>query len=111
MRVLPEQAPVCWQWRTMSRAHLRGQSEQAESRPRCSSASTSEPKPRPRASMQRTDSGLSSYRTTLNQRDTVTDGEEKANLLKICHKRCAERTLRVLEKNGGIFIKLGQHLV
>lgn len=32
-------------------------------------------------------------------------------MLKACHKRCAERTLRVLEKNGGIFIKLGQHLV
>lgn len=32
-------------------------------------------------------------------------------MLKACHKRCAERTLKVLEKNGGIFIKLGQHLV
>lgn len=32
-------------------------------------------------------------------------------MLKSCHKRCAERTLKVLEKNGGIFIKLGQHLV
>lgn len=31
-------------------------------------------------------------------------------VLKACHKRCAERTLRVLEKNGSIFIKLGQHL-
>ena len=30
--------------------------------------------------------------------------------LKACHKRCAERTLRVLERNGSIFIKLGQHL-
>ena len=27
-----------------------------------------------------------------------------------CHRRCAERTLKVLEKNGSIFIKLGQHL-
>ena len=27
-----------------------------------------------------------------------------------CHKRCAERTLKVLEQNGSIFIKLGQHL-
>lgn len=32
-------------------------------------------------------------------------------MLRACHKRCAERTLKVLEKNGGIFIKLGQHLV
>ena len=31
-------------------------------------------------------------------------------LLKACHKRCAERTLVVLEKNGSIFVKLGQHL-
>lgn len=30
--------------------------------------------------------------------------------MRACHKRCAERTLRVLEKNGSIFIKLGQHL-
>lgn len=52
-----------------------------------------------------------SYRTTLNQRDKITDDEEKSTLLKSCHKRCAERTLVVLENNGGIFIKLGQHLV
>lgn len=32
-------------------------------------------------------------------------------MLAACHERCARRTLRVLEKNGGIFIKLGQHLV
>ena len=31
-------------------------------------------------------------------------------MLKACHKRCAERTLRAIEKNGSIFIKLGQHL-
>lgn len=30
--------------------------------------------------------------------------------LKGCHQRCADRTLRVLEQNGSIFIKLGQHL-
>lgn len=51
-----------------------------------------------------------SYRATLNQRDNITDDDEKDTLLKACHKRCAKRTLRVLEKNGGIFIKLGQHL-
>lgn len=27
-----------------------------------------------------------------------------------CHKRCANRTLQTMEKNGSIFIKLGQHL-
>ncbi|KAJ4395899.1 hypothetical protein N0V93_000115 [Gnomoniopsis smithogilvyi] len=53
---------------------------------------------------------INDYRTTLNSRETSTDAEEKDTLLKSCHKRCAERTLRVLEKNGGIFIKLGQHL-
>ncbi|KAJ6169524.1 hypothetical protein N7497_002367 [Penicillium chrysogenum] len=36
--------------------------------------------------------------------------EEQNALISACHKRCAERTLRVLEKNGSIFIKLGQHL-
>jgi len=37
-------------------------------------------------------------------------GEEWPLILKACHKRCAERTLKVLEQNGSIFIKLGQHL-
>lgn len=55
--------------------------------------------------------GVLSYRTTLNSRDAVDDLREKDEMLKACHKRCAERTLKVLEKNGGIFIKLGQHLV
>jgi len=31
-------------------------------------------------------------------------------MLKACHKRCAERTLEAMEKNGSVFIKLGQHL-
>jgi len=53
----------------------------------------------------------SSYRTTLSQRENVQDAEESNRLLKACHKRCADRTLKVLEKSGGIFIKLGQHLV
>ena len=52
-----------------------------------------------------------SYRTTLNQRDTLEDADEREHVLKACHKRCADRTLKVLETNGGIFIKLGQHLV
>lgn len=52
-----------------------------------------------------------SYRTTLNTKSTIDDEEEQDQMLKACHKRCAERTLKVLEKNGGIFIKLGQHLV
>jgi aarF domain-containing kinase len=38
------------------------------------------------------------------------DPEQDARSLKDCHKRCADRTLKVLEQNGSIFIKLGQHL-
>jgi aarF domain-containing kinase len=49
-----------------------------------------------------------SYRVTLNKE--AASPEERDALIKACHKRCAERTLRVLEKNGSIFIKLGQHL-
>lgn len=49
-----------------------------------------------------------SYRTTLNSKSE--HGEQWPLILKACHKRCAERTLKVLEQNGSIFIKLGQHL-
>lgn len=44
----------------------------------------------------------------MNKKDL--SPEEYADQLRACHKRCAERTLRVLEQNGSIFIKLGQHL-
>lgn len=54
---------------------------------------------------------MGSYRVTLNQNEKIEDEGEKTKALKVCHKRCADRTLKVLEKNGGIFIKLGQHLV
>ncbi|KAF2184443.1 ABC1-domain-containing protein [Zopfia rhizophila CBS 207.26] len=49
---------------------------------------------------------INDYRTTL-KRDEEEDYED---LLKACHLRCAKRTLVTLEKNGSIFIKLGQHL-
>ncbi|KAI9652740.1 MAG: hypothetical protein M1821_007814 [Bathelium mastoideum] len=51
---------------------------------------------------------INDYRVTLGIREK--EGDENDMLLKTCHKRCAERTLSVLEKNGSIFIKLGQHL-
>lgn len=51
---------------------------------------------------------INDYRRTLNEQSD--DAAEQTTLLKACHKRCAVRTLRVLEKNGSIFIKLGQHL-
>lgn len=54
---------------------------------------------------------MGSYRTTLNARAVMTDEGEQNSVLNACHQRCADRTLKVLEKNGGIFIKLGQHLV
>ncbi|KAI6781687.1 ABC1 family protein-like protein [Emericellopsis cladophorae] len=53
---------------------------------------------------------INDYRTTLNTREVTSDETEKDVLLKACHQRCADRTLKVLEKNGGIYIKLGQHL-
>ncbi|KAL1304790.1 hypothetical protein AAFC00_003722 [Neodothiora populina] len=52
---------------------------------------------------------INDYRRTLGSHDKHTEEEYQA-LLKACHKRCAERTLVVLEKNGSIFVKLGQHL-
>ncbi|KAL2430429.1 ABC1 family protein MCP2 [Exophiala dermatitidis] len=51
---------------------------------------------------------INDYRVTLKQQ--LDDPEQESAILKACHKRCAERTLKVLEKNGSIFIKLGQHL-
>ncbi|KAH6655662.1 ABC1 family protein [Truncatella angustata] len=53
---------------------------------------------------------ISEYRTTLKKREKIQDAEESDSILRKCHKRCAVRTLKVLEKNGGIYIKLGQHL-
>ncbi|RAH74595.1 ABC1 kinase family protein [Aspergillus aculeatinus CBS 121060] len=51
---------------------------------------------------------INDYRVTLKQ-ETSTPGE-RDQAIRACHKRCADRTLRVLEQNGSIFIKLGQHL-
>ncbi|KAI9054185.1 hypothetical protein LZ554_001356 [Drepanopeziza brunnea f. sp. 'monogermtubi'] len=53
---------------------------------------------------------INDYRVTLNQNEKTDNEEEKNFSLKACHQRCADRTLSVLEKNGSIFIKLGQHL-
>ncbi|KAF2722468.1 ABC1-domain-containing protein [Polychaeton citri CBS 116435] len=46
------------------------------------------------------------YRNVLKKHDDPNYDQ----LLATCHKRCAERTLHAMEKNGSIFIKLGQHL-
>ncbi|KAG5992426.1 hypothetical protein E4U54_003648 [Claviceps lovelessii] len=53
---------------------------------------------------------INDYRTTLNAMAAIEGEEEQNKALRACHKRCAERTLKAMEKNGGIFIKLGQHL-
>ncbi|MCJ1400784.1 hypothetical protein MMC11_003992 [Xylographa trunciseda] len=50
---------------------------------------------------------VNDYRVALKETGTE---DEQAAALKACHKRCAERVLRVCEQNGSIFIKLGQHL-
>ncbi|KAF1358305.1 ABC1-domain-containing protein [Lizonia empirigonia] len=49
---------------------------------------------------------IKDYRDTLRH-DADADYQDQ---LKACHLRCAKRTLRTLESNGSIFIKLGQHL-
>ncbi|KAF2479923.1 ABC1 family protein-like protein [Neohortaea acidophila] len=49
---------------------------------------------------------VNDYRVVLKKSEDPNYDE----LLKACHKRCAERTLEAMKKNGSIFIKLGQHL-
>ena len=49
---------------------------------------------------------VSDYYRTLKKGD---DPDFKA-ILSACHTRCANRALEAMEKNGSIFIKLGQHL-
>lgn len=57
------------------------------------------------------------YRMTLRrqrqrqrQQDAENSGGVEEGEMSECHLRCARRTLKVFEKNGGIYIKLGQHL-
>ncbi|KAL8727386.1 MAG: hypothetical protein Q9166_006058 [cf. Caloplaca sp. 2 TL-2023] len=51
---------------------------------------------------------IKDYHAVLKRNDS--DEDNRQSELKACHQRCADRTLRVLEQNGSIFIKLGQHL-
>ncbi|CAK9441766.1 uncharacterized protein LODBEIA_P56340 [Lodderomyces beijingensis] len=48
------------------------------------------------------------YKDTLDK--SYSTDEERTEALSTTHKKAAEITLRALEKNGGIYIKLGQHL-
>jgi aarF domain-containing kinase len=49
------------------------------------------------------------YRRTMKRQAEV-GGEEGLREMSLCHTRCAQRALNVFERNGGIYIKLGQHL-
>jgi aarF domain-containing kinase len=49
-----------------------------------------------------------SYQVTLRRKEE--GGDDWQAILRACHKRCSERTLKAMEQNGSIFIKLGQHL-
>ena len=49
---------------------------------------------------------VNDYLSTLKK----TEDSGYDELLSQCHKRCAVRTFVAMEKNGSIFIKLGQHL-
>jgi aarF domain-containing kinase len=40
----------------------------------------------------------------------VEDGPERAAVLHACHQRGADRLLKLCFDNGGIYIKLGQHI-
>ncbi|KAL8883064.1 MAG: hypothetical protein Q9198_000049 [Flavoplaca austrocitrina] len=53
---------------------------------------------------------VNDYRTVLKFKDEDKYEARWQSILKACHQRCADRTFRVLEQNGSIFIKLGQHL-
>jgi len=48
------------------------------------------------------------YRKTLNKK--YADREEEAEGLRQCHLRSAHRVLVALRENGGLYIKLGQHI-
>jgi len=49
------------------------------------------------------------YRMAIKRGHTL-DEETATREMSECHLRCAKRALGVFEKNGGIYIKLGQHL-
>ncbi|CAN6605049.1 ABC1 family protein Mcp2p [Trichomonascus vanleenenianus] len=48
------------------------------------------------------------YEKVLNAEYSSQEEHDKA--LSACHKKCAEITRKALERNAGVFIKLGQHI-
>ena len=50
------------------------------------------------------------YDYRMAMRRKFSNKEDQVKDMSECHLRCARRALTVFEKNGGIYIKLGQHL-
>jgi aarF domain-containing kinase len=50
------------------------------------------------------------YKKTLSKNSYETDSQAQKEALNKCHLKCAKITLKALESNGGIYIKLGQHI-
>ena len=50
------------------------------------------------------------YKKVLSLNDTIDDEDQKDENLRQCHLKAANITVKALEKNGGVFIKLGQHI-
>ena len=48
------------------------------------------------------------YRTIMRRQ--YVNEQDREREMSDCHLRCARRALRAFEKNGGIYIKVGQHL-
>lgn len=40
----------------------------------------------------------------------IENQEERSQVIQECHKRCAQRLVDLCFANGGIYIKLGQHV-
>lgn len=50
------------------------------------------------------------YKLSLARANSETDPEDYQSRLKGCHQRGAERLLALAKSNGGVFIKVGQHV-
>ncbi|KAJ7783217.1 ABC1 family-domain-containing protein [Mycena metata] len=54
--------------------------------------------------------GVLDYKTTFLQLSKTASEDERLRAVSDCHTRSAHRVLKALLANGGIFIKLGQHM-
>ncbi|KAI9334168.1 ABC1 family-domain-containing protein [Obelidium mucronatum] len=53
---------------------------------------------------------MNTLQNQLKQQDDLDNGERVDELWSLVHRRSAQRMLKVFEENGGVYIKLGQHL-